>query len=42
MLLWLKLGGMGHILPGIFIVLAAIEQALSMMPHRLSYELERA
>ena len=41
-LLWLKLGGIGHILLGIFIVLAAIVRALSMMPHRLSYELEQA
>ncbi|MFB6353642.1 MAG: hypothetical protein ABEJ92_06105 [Halobacteriales archaeon] len=41
-LLWLKLGGIGHILVGIFIVLAAIVRALRMMPHRLSYELERA
>ncbi len=38
-LLWLKLGGIGHILLGIFISLAAIVRALSMMPHRLSYEL---
>ena len=41
-LLWLKLGGIGHILVGIFVVLAAIVRALSMMPHRLSYEMERA
>lgn len=41
-LLWLKLGGIGHILLGIFIVLAAIVRALSMMPHRLSSELEQA
>lgn len=40
-LLWMKLGGIGHILVGIFIVLAAIVRALSMMPHRLSYELEQ-
>lgn len=40
-LLWLKLGGIGHILLGIFISLAAIVRALSMMPHRLSYELSR-
>jgi small-conductance mechanosensitive channel len=40
-LLWLKLGGIGHILVGIFVVLAAIVRALSMMPHRLSYELEQ-
>ncbi len=41
-LLWLKLGGVGHILMGIFISLAAIVRALSVMPARLSYELERA
>lgn len=40
-LLWLKLGGIAHILLGIFISLAAIVRALAMMPHRLSYELER-
>jgi len=41
MLLWLKLGGIGHILVGIFIALAAIIRALALMPHRLSYEMER-
>jgi hypothetical protein len=40
-LLWMKLGGIGHILVGIFIALAAIIRALSLMPHRLSYEMER-
>ncbi len=40
-LLWLKLGGIGHILVGIFVALAAIIRALSVMPHRLSYEMER-
>jgi hypothetical protein len=40
-LLWLKLGGIAHILLGIFISLAAIVRALSLMPHRLSYEMER-
>lgn len=40
-LLWLKLGSIGHILLGIFISLAAIVRALSIMPHRLSYEMER-
>jgi hypothetical protein len=40
-LLWLKLGGIGHILLGIFMALAAIVRALSLMPHRLSYEMER-
>ncbi|MFQ3294579.1 MAG: hypothetical protein ACI9PP_001839 [Halobacteriales archaeon] len=41
-LLWLKLGGVGHILMGIFISLAAIVRALSVMPLRLAYELENA
>jgi hypothetical protein len=41
MLLWLKLGGIGHVLVGIFIALAAIVRVLSLMPHRLSYEMER-
>ena len=41
-LLWLKLGGVGHILVGIFFALAAIVRALSIMPHRLGYEMERA
>jgi hypothetical protein len=41
-LLWLKLGGIAHVLVGIFIALAAIVRVLSMMPHRLSYEMERA
>lgn len=40
-LLWMKLGGIGHILVGIFISLAAIVRVLSLMPHRLSYEMER-
>jgi len=40
-LLWLKLGGVAHILVGIFIALAAIVRALALMPHRLSYEMER-
>ncbi len=40
-LLWLKLGGVGHILVGIFIALAAIVRVLSLVPHRLSYEMER-
>lgn len=42
LLLWLKLGGVGHVLVGIFIALAAIVRTLSLMPHRLSYEMERA
>lgn len=40
-LLWLKLGGVAHILLGIFIALAAIVRALALMPHRLSYEMEQ-
>jgi len=40
-LLWLKLGGVAHVLVGIFIALAAIVRVLSIMPHRLSYEMER-
>jgi len=39
-LLWLKLGGVAHILMGIFIALAAIVRALALMPHRLAYELD--
>jgi hypothetical protein len=34
-LLWLKLGGIAHILTGIFVALAAIVRALAMMPDRL-------
>lgn len=41
MLLWLKLGGVAHILLGIFIALAAIVRVLSLVPDRLGYELER-
>jgi hypothetical protein len=41
-LLWLKLGGIAHILLGIFVSLAAIVRALALVPHRLSYELDRA
>jgi hypothetical protein len=41
-LLWLKLGGIAHILLGIFVSLAAIVRALALIPHRLSYELDRA
>lgn len=40
-LLWLKLGGIGHILVGIFIALAGIIRALSVMPHRLAHEMAR-
>ncbi|MEF8757963.1 MAG: hypothetical protein V5A33_06975 [Halobacteriales archaeon] len=41
-LLWMKLGGIAHVLVGIFIALAAIIRALALMPHRLSYELASA
>ena len=41
-LLWLKLGGVAHVLVGIFVSLAAVVRALSVMPHRLSYEMQRA
>jgi hypothetical protein len=40
-LLWMKLGGIGHILVGIFLSLVAIVKTLSLMPHRLSYEMQR-
>lgn len=40
--MWLKLGGVSHILVGIFFALVAIVRALSVVPHRLSYEMERA
>jgi hypothetical protein len=38
-LLWLKLGGVGHILVGIFVALAAIVRTLTLVPVRLGYEL---
>ncbi|MEF8818897.1 MAG: hypothetical protein V5A31_00140 [Haloferacaceae archaeon] len=38
-LLWLKLGGIGHVLVGIFVALAAIVRTLTLVPVRLSYEL---
>ena len=41
LLLRLKLGGVAHVLAGIFFALAAIVRTLSLMPHRLSYEMER-
>ena len=37
LLLTLKLGGIGFILAGIFIVLVVIARALRLMPHRLYY-----
>lgn len=39
-LLWLKLGGIGHILVGIFVALAAIVRTLSLVPHRLAHAME--
>lgn len=41
MLLWLKLGGVGHVLVGIFIALAAIVRTLTLVPVRLSHEMAR-
>ena len=38
-LLWLKLGGVAHILVGIFVALAAIVRTLALMPHRLAHEM---
>ncbi len=38
-LLWMKLGGIGHILVGIFLALAAIIRALSLMPVRLAHQM---
>ena len=35
MKMWLKLGGIGHILIGIFVALVGIIKALSLMPYRL-------
>lgn len=40
MKMWLKLGGVGHILLGIFIALVAIVRVLSIMPDRLGLLLE--
>ena len=40
MKMWLKLGGVGHILVGIFIALVAIVRTLSLVPHRLGYALD--
>ena len=39
-LLWMKLGGIGHILVGIFLALVAIVKTLSLMPQRLADELD--
>lgn len=38
-LLWLKLGGVAHVLVGIFVALASIVRALALMPHRLAHEM---
>jgi hypothetical protein len=38
--MWFKLGGVGHILVGIFISLVAIIRTLSLVPHRLSAAME--
>lgn len=38
--MWLKLGGVGHILIGIFVSLVAIIQTLSLVPHRLGAQLD--
>lgn len=38
--MWLKLGGVGHILVGIFVSLVAIIRTLSLVPHRLSAQME--
>lgn len=40
-LLWMKLGGIGHVLVGIFISLFVIVQELALMPHRLGYKMEK-
>jgi hypothetical protein len=40
LLLWMKLGGVAHILVGIFVALAAIVRTLMMVPARLGYEIE--
>ena len=39
MKMWLKLGGVGHILLGIFVALVAIVRTLSLVPHRLGHAL---
>lgn len=39
LLMWLKLGGVAHILVGIFVALAAIVRTLALMPHRLAREM---
>lgn len=37
--MWLKLGGVGHILLGIFVALVAIVRTLGLVPHRLGAQL---
>jgi hypothetical protein len=38
--MWLKLGGVGHVLVGIFVSLVAIIRTLSLVPHRLSLAMD--
>jgi len=38
--MWFKLGGVAHILIGIFISLVAIIRTLSLVPHRLGNQLD--
>ena len=38
--MWFKLGGVGHILIGIFISLVAIIRTLGLVPHRLGLAME--
>ncbi|PSQ09884.1 hypothetical protein BRC93_11880 [Halobacteriales archaeon QS_5_70_15] len=40
LLLWMKLGGIAHILVGISVALAAIVRTLTMVPARLGYEFD--
>jgi len=40
LLLWMKLGGIAHVLAGIFVALAAIVRTLTMVPARLGYEID--
>jgi len=38
--MWLKLGGVVHVLVGVFIALTAIVRTLSLVPHRLGAQME--
>lgn len=40
MKMWLELGGVGHVLVGIFVALVAIVRTLSLVPHRLGHALD--